>query len=301
MSLCTSSTFIDDNLHEDFSYTDSNGLPVRVEEKLHARGQIYYRDDCHWHREIEVLMINSGKMDCYVNGQVYSLAAGGGIVINSNRMHYSIWNKNSACEYSLFQFDTSLVSSDPIIRSKYIEPLTADSSADAILLTEDRAEILSDFSRAIALCRKSEPGYELKLQSVMSSVWLKLFVCARQYGQLASGGHGNDVLKNMIGYIKENYTQKISLEDIAASGAVSRTTCHNIFKEHLGCSPVSFLIEYRIRQSLYMLQDRNFTITEISQNCGFASSCYYTETFKKIMGCTPKQWRAGQKSKKAAP
>lgn len=295
MSTRSTVTFIDDNLHEDFSYTDRNGLPVRVEEKLHAVGRLYFKDDCHWHREIEVLTVSSGEMDCYVNGRIYSLAAGGGIVINSNRMHYSIWKKNSGCEYSLFQFDTSLVSSDPIIRSKYIEPLTADSSADVILLDTDKADILSDFRYAINLCRESEPGYELKLQSVISSVWLKLFVYAQQCGQLAAGGRGNDALKNMIGYIKENYTQKISLEDIAASGAVSRTTCHNIFKENLGCSPVSFLIEYRIRQSLYMLQDKNLSITEISRNCGFASSCYYGETFKKIMGCTPSQWRTGQK------
>lgn len=293
MSEYNTFTHIGKDLYENFSYTDPSGLPIRSEKKSYPDGFAGYRGDCHWHNEIEVLEVYAGSMDCYVNGKMYTLRRGEGIVINSDRMHYSVIGGGARCEYSLFQFDSSIIGYDPIIKSKYIDPVISRNSADAIVihLGSENLDILSGFRQAMKECTDADTGYELAVCSVLSAVWLKIFRYMRAKTDISVPAVNIDSLKNMIEYIRENYSDKVTLENIARAGLVSRTTCHNMFREYLNCSPVNFLIEYRIRKSLDMLENRSVSITEVSQNCGFSSSCYYAETFKKIMKCTPRQWR----------
>ena len=56
-------------------------------------------------------------------------------------------------------------------------------------------------------------------------------------------------------------------------------------------SPMEYLRDYRLRQSLPLLTDTTLSVTEIAFRCGFNSSSYYTETFHRSMGCTPLQYR----------
>ncbi|MTL76553.1 AraC family transcriptional regulator, partial [Turicibacter sanguinis] len=53
--------------------------------------------------------------------------------------------------------------------------------------------------------------------------------------------------------------------------------------------------EYRLEKSLFLLKTTNYTITEIALQCGFNSSSYFTETFRKELNCTPSDYRKKHK------
>lgn len=100
-----------------------------------------------------------------------------------------------------------------------------------------------------------------------------------------------DTLHKMIGYIQSHYKEQISLEDIAGAGIVSRSQCCRIFKEIMNKTPNDYLVEYRINKSIDLLADSNKKITDVAYYCGFNGSSYFSETFKKVMGVTPRQYR----------
>jgi len=54
---------------------------------------------------------------------------------------------------------------------------------------------------------------------------------------------------------------------------------------------VSYLTEYRISKSIELLADSSRSMTEIAWKCGFSGSSYFTETFRKRLGCTPTEYR----------
>lgn len=100
-----------------------------------------------------------------------------------------------------------------------------------------------------------------------------------------------DNLHRMISFIQQNYDCKISLQDIANSGNVCRSKCCEIFKDLISQSPNNYLICHRINKSIELLINTSMSITDIALACGFSNSSYYAETFKKIKGCSPKQYK----------
>ena len=56
-------------------------------------------------------------------------------------------------------------------------------------------------------------------------------------------------------------------------------------------SILEYISHYRIQQSLYLLQDKELSILQISLKVGFSSTSYYSKLFKKYMKMTPKEYR----------
>ena len=94
-----------------------------------------------------------------------------------------------------------------------------------------------------------------------------------------------------IQYIQENYQNKIYLKDIAAACSMSTSECCRIFRQQLDISPREYVVKYRINQSLELLEDPQLSVTQICDRVGFENHSYFTKTFRKIMNCTPREYR----------
>ena len=136
----------------------------------------------------------------------------------------------------------------------------------------------------------SEIG-ELKTRSLFIDIWSKLFLNFIKQPTTHTPPQHLDNLKNMITYIQDNYTKKISLHEIANVGFVGKSTCCNLFKKYTHKSPAEYLIHYRIQKSLLLLKDTSLSITQVGYEVGFSGTSYYSETFKKIMKMTPTEYR----------
>lgn len=92
-------------------------------------------------------------------------------------------------------------------------------------------------------------------------------------------------------FIERNFTMQISLGDIAAHSGICREYLCAMFKKHLDTSPVSYLLELRLKYALSLLDDRYLSIKDISSRCGFGDSNYFCRRFRKHFGCTPGEMR----------
>ena len=72
----------------------------------------------------------------------------------------------------------------------------------------------------------------------------------------------------------------------------SKSNFCRIFKDALHKSPVEYLIYYRIQKSLPLLAEGKWQITQISEDVGFSGSSYYSEMFRKYMGCSPSEYQS---------
>ena len=55
-------------------------------------------------------------------------------------------------------------------------------------------------------------------------------------------------------------------------------------------SPIDFLRSYRLRKAAEMLHEGSLSLTEISDSTGFSSYSYFSKSFKKHYGVTPKEY-----------
>ncbi|MFN5440131.1 MAG: AraC family transcriptional regulator [Bacteroidota bacterium] len=97
-------------------------------------------------------------------------------------------------------------------------------------------------------------------------------------------------LGKIYDYIHVNYTEKISIEDVALLANLGPEAFCRYFKKMTRLSFVEFLNRYRISQSKRLLRtDRN--ISEVCFQCGFESLSYFNRIFKKYSAETPSSFK----------
>lgn len=99
-------------------------------------------------------------------------------------------------------------------------------------------------------------------------------------------------LKRAITYIKNHYTESITLDDLCGASFISKQMLIRYFNKYLGKSPLVYITEYKINliKSL-LLSSSDVSIKEICTIFGFEDQCYFSRIFKKYTGKTPRNYR----------
>ncbi|MCD8217889.1 MAG: response regulator [Clostridiales bacterium] len=92
-------------------------------------------------------------------------------------------------------------------------------------------------------------------------------------------------------YIKEHYTEKISLTEVAEKLGISGGYLSTLFNQNMHCGFVDYLNEIRIDHACSYLEQNYLKNYEIAHKVGFQDEKYFTKVFKKIRGVTPKEYR----------
>ncbi|MGH4049824.1 MAG: response regulator transcription factor [Clostridium sp.] len=91
----------------------------------------------------------------------------------------------------------------------------------------------------------------------------------------------------IIAYVKENYSKKISIEDIAEKLAVSSSYLSRNLKEQTNQTFHDFLNRYRVQKSIELLMIGEYRVYEISSMVGFTDYKHYSTVFKKYIKASP--------------
>ena len=63
------------------------------------------------------------------------------------------------------------------------------------------------------------------------------------------------------------------------------------FKNAMGVSITSYINKIRVEKAAILLKNTDESVTDIAFNVGFSDLNYFSRTFKKIMNCTPKEYK----------
>lgn len=105
----------------------------------------------------------------------------------------------------------------------------------------------------------------------------------------------SEAVRDCIGFIKENYAEKITLEELSELSGYSGPHTMRIFKEETGQTPHEWLTNVRINRAKELLARDTKTLEAIAEECGFASPAHFKILFKKIVGITPGVFRKNAK------
>ena len=75
------------------------------------------------------------------------------------------------------------------------------------------------------------------------------------------------------------------------SCSVSSSYLSALFKKETSMTVTDYIHYTRIRQALFLLNVSGLSVGEIASRCGFSDANYFTRTFKKLQGKTPKSYR----------
>lgn len=102
---------------------------------------------------------------------------------------------------------------------------------------------------------------------------------------------GNRRIEKSLIYISENIDQKLTLAELASAAFMSPYHFVRVFKEVTGMTPMAYVTNKRIERAKELLATGNLPIGVVSSLCGFSNQSQFNNTFRRIMGMTPKEYR----------
>lgn len=277
---------------ETFKFENEN-LPVAIMRENIAKREIH-SGIAHWHDDVELIVVNNGTIICKTGGEEFTLHAGDVCFINRRQLHQITTADGPECCHKVIIFGECMLMNNNHVYEKYIKPMLEDARFSHVRFEGEGspAQRISEIiSRAELLQNEKPIGYELDMISLIHQLGKELYLSYAE--DTPKGPIDNNLLiqQKMAEYIYENYGSPLTLDDIAASGGVSRSYCSRLFNQHTGLSPIAFLNRHRLEVSLGMLRSSGKSIAEVAQECGFSDQSYFSRMFQKEYACTPKEYR----------
>jgi two-component system response regulator YesN len=98
-------------------------------------------------------------------------------------------------------------------------------------------------------------------------------------------------MKRLLAYIEENYAEPLSLKELARHFHFNPSYLSTYFTSHHKEGFVEVLNRIRTEKAAELLRHHHATISEISGLVGYSDHSYFCKVFKRIMGCSPSQYR----------
>ena len=284
------------NDFEEITAHGSEDFPMAIYETPLNKNILGYTP-LHWHNHIQFSLVTKGSICFTINQTKYYIKENQGVFINSECLHSATSYDSGDCSYLCFNISPDFfASSESILQKKYIQPFLKSKSISSLELNESipwQKAILNILKNLYKIYYNEDFGYEFEMYYKTHHIWHLMITNTPDYiNEINTEPFVEDQrIKEMLTFIHQNYKEKISLDDIANIGNISRAECCRIFKRMIQLTPFEYLITHRINQSILLLKNTELNITEIAMDVGFGSVSYFIEKFKKQTSYTPKKFR----------
>lgn len=263
----------------------------------------------HWHDEVEILYFSGGKFRLEINMEAFSVSSECFYFINPGELHSIITETSDSHWEDAIVFSPGILSFDsyddaqihmvkPIQNGKLLFPRCIEPQHPAFLPLQNA---FLDIMHAFGQRTEDSPSdSSLVTNDLTSQLYIKaslLYILATLSAhKLFMPSDKNfdkrvETIKTALTYIRSNYREKIYICDLAKQVNLNEQYFCRLFKKAIGCSPITYINEYRVRQAKRLLEESDLAVTEICLECGFNNQGNFLQEFRKRTGTTPLQYR----------
>jgi len=241
-----------------------------------------------WHEEIEIAVCLRGNITFFVDGRRCDMKEDDIVVMNSNAVHIlPVIRPDNVLMVALVPPDV-LVEAGLTTRFDCVTDATTRNSTSARRLRFDMA-------RAALALRDGSTAQDLLIEGAVKTLCAELatqFPAPPAPETTPLERKHRDAARRMIDYMRANYNQKITLDDIARVSGYNRTYVSTLFKADIGINAYDFLTKIRFQHAIFDLNKTDKSITDIAIENGFPDLKALTSYFKKQFHKTPSEYRS---------
>ena len=268
-------------LYERHLYKDSDLPFLFHKETMHAENR--FADRLHWHENLEFARSISGEGLVRCSANTLTLCPEEIVSINSDELHSFNHPFGVSTEYYCLIVDAQFCRENGI-------PI--DTVGFKFHIKDKKATALFD----VAYSACNAEGKFKNLSARTAVLKFLLYLCQNHLSAEGTHSAANyaEPIKKAIKYIKSNFMNPISLDEISAISGFSVYYFTREFKKFTGTTFVSFLNNVRCEKAAAMISG-GASVGEACMNCGFNDIGYFSRTFLKIMGVPPSHYKNKQK------
>ncbi len=246
------------------------------------------------------LLVEKGGLLCQINQEQTRAEAGEALFINEAQSWRLLEAVDEECEvYYLSIAEEYLFAGDRRLGDKYGSQVAQAEAFPFCRFLPSQEEdsdediLLGALLSAVQTADGRDLAYELDLKSWLLTAWGSLY---KKFCQQTSDCKNAVIrergkLNRMTEYLTKHCNEKLTLSGIADACQVSSGDFCRFFKKHMGMTPFEYLQKCRIWNSMDAVLEKTAPMSEIAAANGFTGASYFSETFRKEMGCSPAEYR----------
>lgn len=148
-----------------------------------------------------------------------------------------------------------------------------------------------EFEKIIAEFESLDTFYVEIAESIARTMIMYLFRIINHHEDASQLFGNNKHLELALQYIKENYRNELSLEDIATNCYLNKYYLSHLFTRMQGMSIGKYIQQLRITEAKRRLRETTDSVSLIAKSVGYNDTGHFCRTFKKETYFTPLQYR----------
>ena len=244
----------------------------------------------HTHTCTEIFYVVSGMGKFQIEELTLSVSVDDMVIVNPNVEHTEVSFNASPLEYIVMGVEG-------------LEFAAGESGDDRYRLVNcggGREDTLYYLRAMLAEIENKAIGYDLVCQDLLEVLVVRLM--RRTDFSLAPAASGTRTSKECAAvrrYIDSHFKESLSLDVLAEVAHVNKYYLVHTFSKEYGISPINYLISRRIAESKQLLSDTDHSLSQISHMLGFSSPSYFSQSFRKLEGISPMEYRRQSKLQRA--
>ena len=241
----------------------------------------------HSHSCSELFYVMGGCGQFRIEEKIYPVETHDLVIVNPNVLHTEVSLNANPLEYIVLGVEGLELSVTGEQDNRYC----------IVNFNNMRDKILFYLQSILREIESKTPGYEIVCQDLMEVIVIHLM---RQTDYSTSltpiRKKSTHLCSTVRRYIEGHYKENITLDSLAKLNHVSKYYMVHAFTEEYGVSPISYMIACRIDEGKHLLENDDYSMSLISRMLGFSSPSYFSQSFKKLTGMSPNEYRKNSRT-----
>jgi AraC-like DNA-binding protein len=257
-------------------------------------------NNTHYHKSYEMYYLIQGERKFFIRDSVYHVHAGDIVLVDSNAVHKTSELNEPNHERVVLHFaqpffdgltpeETALLlasfqEAQPLVRLNLKERMHMEALLDSLLIE----------------LNERPPGYLMHIRNMSIELLLAIarHTLKRKTLPDIELTPVQRKVTDIIRHINLHFKEPLQLDDLSRQFFISKGHLCRVFKEVTGFGFTEYINIARIKEAEHLLRETEWSITQVSEHCGFDNFSHFGKMFKKLSGLAPRAYRKLERSRK---
>lgn len=277
--------------HRDWAFRDSPDFPLLVRFETQQADTVL-----HLHEFVELVVILNGSGLHETLSESVRLRAGDVFAIPPGMKHrYGIEATEKLQLYNLL-FDPTALSlpfqdfGQNTFLAEVLQPWDKQKSYPRLSLSDDALAdlhpLLVELHRESTATRPGFRSFRLGLLLIMLGKLARFHNHATE-----KNSYLDKRIMHVVKYLNSHCLESVEISNLPLMAGMSRSAFFRAFFLNTGDTPLQYVLKQRINYACRELQETDHPIAETAFSCGFTDHNYFSRTFRRLIGISPRDFR----------
>ena len=266
---------------------EHDGFPIRIIPNRQSFASIRDERSSAIHEAVELKLFYEGTSTLMIdNGKPFRAEGGDVVLVNPYEFHTTLEDGENDGKYHLVMIGLDFF--DGLgERGIDLKELFFVKQIRFKNLFKNDARLKELLNKAVAEWKSQAESYKLAIFGLVSEIFTYLLREGINRDSRISDRpvvKYYKVIEPALSFIRDNYSGKITIDELAELCYVSKYHFCRIFKLCTGVTPIQYLNNHRLKIAEKMLSLKNARVNDVAEAVGFNSVSYFCKIYKKHFG-----------------